>query len=833
MNSFYGIFKSPDDPDFECVTFNRALPFSITGEAGNTPNLKDLVLDKFPPVSNCGSLKVEKSITGGDDFGASFPITVDGPGDDIPGFSLGDGDPSPTSSTITDLPAGDTYSVTEVLTGLPPGWSIDSISCDDTTSTSTGTGVTTLSGITVVAGQTTTCTVTNTPERPDLTIVKQVVNDDGGAAAATDFTVRSNGTARTLVDETPDSDFDSQASVTLSDVAPGDYTITEDAFSGYTNTSITCDDANGGSTATLALGGSATCTVVNDDDPASLTLEKIVQNDDGGSATVDNFDPTVSYDGTGDASGVTTSPDWDTYDVPAGEYTVGEQDAAGSSYLVDGDYIMTSIKCDGQETDTITLGNGDSGTCTITNTDVPPGLTVVKVVHNDHGGELGATDFPLTVNSDTVTTGVAETFPAGDYTIAETQQNGYKLEDTYCTRDGQDVAGISGESFDISVGLNEEVVCTFVNRDIPARVTLVKTVTNDDGGDLENTDFPVTLDDDTVAWDTEYDVDAGDHTVGETQQDGYTTTGWGTDCSSGEDPTQGSFTAELDTDYTCTITNDDQPATVTLVKTVVNDDGGTLKAGDFPAFVDSSPVTWEVAQAIDAGPHTASETQQGGYEAGDWGGDCAADGSLDAEIGGAYTCTITNDDIAPTIVLRKTVVNDDGGTLEQDDFPSFLDDDPLAWDTSIDSIAGPHTVSETQQPGYTAEGWGGDCAADGSLTMEIGGAYECTITNDDVPGTLTLYKKVVNDNGRTAVASDFTPAVNPDPLVEQSFTFNAVGATEPASYDVPAGSYNVTEAQPPSNYTLTGVACYASEDVTDGVPNGEARPSTRVRTRRT
>src|SRR5207302_10265805 len=32
---------------------------------------------------------------------------------------------------------------------------------------------------------------------------------------------------------------------------------------------------------------------------------------------------------------------------------------------------------------------------------------------------------------------------------------------------------------------------------------------------------------------------------------------------------------------TCTVTNDDQPAHLTVIKTVVNDNGGTKKAADF------------------------------------------------------------------------------------------------------------------------------------------------------------------------------------------------------------------------------------------------------------
>ena len=38
-------------------------------------------------------------------------------------------------------------------------------------------------------------------------------------------------------------------------------------------------------------------------------------------------------------------------------------------------------------------------------------------------------------------------------------------------------------------------------------------------------------------------------------------------------------------------------------------------------------------------------------------------------LGGQATCTITNNDIAPKLHLRKVVVNDNGGTATVADFP--------------------------------------------------------------------------------------------------------------------------------------------------------------------
>ncbi len=66
-----------------------------------------------------------------------------------------------------------------------------------------------------------------------------------------------------------------------------------------------------------------------------------------------------------------------------------------------------------------------------------------------------------------------------------------------------------------------------------------------------------------------------------------------------------------------------------------------------------------------------------------------------------------------------------------------------------------HTVSETSQPGYDMTGISGDCAADGTITVEAGDDLTCTITNDDVGASLTVTKIVTNDNGGTAEVADF------------------------------------------------------------------------------
>ena len=109
-----------------------------------------------------------------------------------------------------------------------------------------------------------------------------------------------------------------------------------------------------------------------------------------------------------------------------------------------------------------------------------------------------------------------------------------------------------------------------------------------------------------------------------------------------------------------------------------------------------------------------------GYTAGSWGGDCAADGTVTLALGDNKTCTITNDDDPATLTLEKTVINDDGGTATEANFQAKIDGGNVPWDAAQSVGAGSFTASETVVANYTAGVWGGDCAADGTVTLALG-----------------------------------------------------------------------------------------------------------------
>jgi hypothetical protein len=259
-------------------------------------------------------------------------------------------------------------------------------------------------------------------------------------------------------------------------------------------------------------------------------------------------------------------------------------------------------------------------------------------------------------------------------------------------------------------------------------ITLTKTVINDDGGTLEKSDFETYLDGEPVPWDISQPTISGTHTVAEATYAGYLASGWSGDCAS-----DGTITLSLGEHATCSITNDDIAPTLTLTKTVINDNGGDAALGDFQAYLQGVPVPWGVPQPVVSGTYTVSETSPPGYSASPWSTDCAPDGIVTLAIGQNKTCSITNDDVAATMALLKGVINDDFGVATVADFQAHIDGQPVPWGAIHLVVPGTHTVSETVQSGYSATPWGGDCSGDGTIVVELGDTAVCWITNDDLP----------------------------------------------------------------------------------------------------
>src|SRR5204863_324035 len=132
-----------------------------------------------------------------------------------------------------------------------------------------------------------------------------------------------------------------------------------------------------------------------------------------------------------------------------------------------------------------------SATCTISNDDDQPHLTLVKVVTNNSGGNKTVADFPLSAAGPTPISGEVSgtagannvAVNAGTYTLSEVTAAGYTASAWSC------VGG--NNSSPLTLGLAGSATCTISNDDKPAKLTLVKVVTNNSGGTKTVSDFPL------------------------------------------------------------------------------------------------------------------------------------------------------------------------------------------------------------------------------------------------------------------------------------------------------------------------------------------------------
>ncbi|KKS29224.1 MAG: hypothetical protein UU90_C0011G0003 [candidate division WWE3 bacterium GW2011_GWD2_42_11] len=120
-----------------------------------------------------------------------------------------------------------------------------------------------------------------------------------------------------------------------------------------------------------------------------------------------------------------------------------------------------------------------------------------------------------------------------------------------------------------------------------------------------------------------------------------------------------------DQDIVCTITNAIKSATLTVIKHVVNDNNGSLSSSDFTINVTGTDVSLSTFSGAESpgttvtmkpGSYSVAENSVTGY-APSYSSDCS--GTLVS--GDNKTCTITNDDQAGTLIVKKVVVNNNGG----------------------------------------------------------------------------------------------------------------------------------------------------------------------------
>ena len=396
-----------------------------------------------------GSIKIIKEVDPGtstDDFG--FQTTGSG----LSNFTLEDDgnesqyDDYQKTKLFSNLNS-ETYTVTE---NSYAGWTLTNISCNTQETIN-------LSQRKVTINLSTTenviCTFTNTKQSQNGTlIVKKVLpNNNGGTATANQFSFSVNGGTATSFEA------DGQNDLT---VPSGTYSVVEtNPLSGYSLSYSNCSNV------TVPAGDSATCTITNDDQAATLTVVKNVLNPDGG-AIDDNhsFSVTVgaqtdSSFGEGDNAGFTLN---------SGTYNVTE--GTDANY----DFISVSEDYDANTSGyQVHLNPGQQKTITITNKQKKATITVIKdVVKSNLSPIEDNHTFQVTVDGNQKPFGeeadaVFEVNPGGSYGATEASDANYVL----VSQDGS-----------VTVGSNGNATINIVNRQNTASISGYKYLTGTETG---------------------------------------------------------------------------------------------------------------------------------------------------------------------------------------------------------------------------------------------------------------------------------------------------------------------------------------------------------------
>ncbi|UUI72676.1 VWA domain-containing protein [Cellulomonas xiejunii] len=719
-------------------------------------------------------------------------------------------------------------------------------------------------GVSVPLATRVSCAATN--RTAQIVLEKEVVNDSGGTAVVSDFTLRAVPSATPAVAGLTDVEVTGATpeNAQVNEIRPGHpYALSETGPDGYTLTEIRCTVSGTEQVLTeitVPAGETAVCVFVNDDEPATLTLRKVVEaGATGATQTPADWTLTATPQGVAGqgpvsgngADGVTA------VQVLPGGYQLSESTVAGfaagtwACATADGTAVTVTD-------DVVDLVGGADVTCTITNTAQPSTLTLVKQVVNDAGGTATVADWTLTATGPTAglsgVTGDAAvtdaTVAIGSYTLSESGPAGYAAGDWACATDEAAVPVTDGA---VTIGVGQNVTCTIVNTDQPALLTLRKVVEAGTTGATQTpADWTLTATpqgitgQDPVSGDGEDGVTAvavfaGGYALSESTVAGFGAGAWVCATADGTavGVADGVVTLDNGADVTCTIANTAQPSTLTLVKQVVNDAGGTATVADWTLTATGptaglSGVTGDAAvtdATVAIGSYTLSESGPAGYAAGDWA--CAtdeaavpvADGAVTIGVGQNVTCTIVNTDQPALLTLRKVV---EAGTTGATQTPAdwtltaapqgITGQNPVSGDgedgvTAEAVFAGGYALSESTVAGFGAGAW--VCAtadgtavgvADGVVTLDNGADVTCTITNTAQPSTLTLVKQVVNDAGGTATVADWT-------LTATGPTAGLSGVTGDAAVTdatVAIGSYTLSESGP-AGYAAGDWACATDE----------------------
>jgi uncharacterized protein YegL len=535
-----------------------------------------------------------------------------------------------------------------------------------------------VTGIQIATNNIVSCTFINARTNGTINVVKNLDNSDGGTKQKSDFSFTINGQTYQFED-------DGTNTVT---VPTGTYTVEEvnPNSAGYTTSYGNCTDV------VVAETNSPACTIYNNDNAPSITLNKVVEGPTYGvNPDLNGFG--LSVGGNTVTNGATTS-------VKANQaIALDEQGADGFEFVrIEGDQ-----KCPSALGGTVTLDLEESISCTIVNKAIAPQLTIVKRAINDNGGTTTSEMFSLYANNTKLTNGLSNTVDAKTtkteytvnaqsgvtYELSEDMIDGYSASMWSCDGTGTFTQADDDIQPSIAVDLGETATCVIENNDEAPILTLLKSIKDDWNSGASIGDFTLKAENNS---DASYYFEG---TSGVTSSDAYSDTFQAgtynlSESSAAHDTPSGAYASSWNCLYTnilgqtisitvaqvtlaigesanCTVTNTFKPGTLVVTKDIVYpecedcksqydysdfsvdviNDATTAVVADDVAFSDNGVVQLE----LPTGSYSVIETNENTNGFSTTYENCSA---ISVSNGQVATCEVTNTKQSANLSIAKT-----------------------------------------------------------------------------------------------------------------------------------------------------------------------------------
>ena len=672
----------------------------------------------------------------------------------------------------------------------------------------------------ITSGGTETYTLTITNNGPDT--ATDVVVTDTLPAGFTPTSVTpsigscSDTTAPSLQCELGSMTNNASATISVVGILVGNGTVTN--TTSVTSTTLDTNIANNGDSEDTAINPAV----------GSVSVQKQVDGDGNGTYEGGNTEAnTLGFDWGLDRDSVNNDMGTTLSSILAGAHTVTENSVSGYHFVGwyptgNEQYSCTSPQATSLPV-SINVVNAQTTSITFCNARDTGTLKLIKNIVFDNGGTADTSDFSLYVKQNGVDvtgspaagsdTGTVYTLPTGDYTVGEeSPPSGYEQTSINCDNQETNTA---------SVAKDLEVVCTITNDDIQPKLTLVKHLPNDNGGTATQDDFTVSIGQSQASW-GENSVNAGAYTLSESTLPGYTSSSWGSDCTA-----DGNINLLPGDEKSCEITNDDVAPTITLIKEVINNSGGSAGVNDFGLTVGGSAVNSGDTTDVNANtPIALDEAGLAGYDfvsiTGDENCPAVLGGTVTLNEGENITCTITNDDKSSTVIVTKY--------HDQDEDRTFNNGEPVleGWRINLanqgsqttDSAgnvtfsgmsAGSQQLSEDQQEGWVLSNISCD-GVEGNLDgntyyfdLGNGRTIHCYIGNHRTP---VLFVTKTNDKPAPTTAGDTVTYTITVTVPDVSQSGRVYGSYDSDSNYLPV----VTTDLPPNNFIYVAGSWTASSN---------------------